>query len=314
VTGGAPDVRTYVGAGSLLPPARGLALDPARHAWMPKLDGCYADVQLDGSGRIAAVTSRNGRAIPQAADLIGILAGAPDSQLAGELEAHTEAGNAAAARRGWRALHLFDCVRFAGRDVTGDPYAVRYGFLHRGQALVEQEGLARDATLERDRAGDVHDVTTGRYTDRAPRDLRRLPIVPLARGARAGLELWTNHVERDGGEGLVVVRLDAPAGRRGAKHKIKATDTLDCVVVKADARAAVVRTFGRRFVIGASGLRVGSVVEVAHDGWYAGGAVPRFPRVVRVRRDLDGAPTGSRSRKSCCAGVDPSAPRSLPAT
>lgn len=282
---GAAGVGVYVGAGPLLAPARGLTLDAGRWAWQPKIDGCYADVALDGAGRIASVTSRTGLALPQAADLIGILAGAPDSRLAGELEAHTEAGNAAAAARGWRALHLFDCIRFDGRDVSGESYAVRYGHLHRGQSLVESDGLARDLSLTRDRAGDVHDVATGRYSARPPRDLRRLPIVPLARGASAAADLWRSHVETGGGEGLVAVRLDAPAGRRGSKHKIKATDTLDCVVVRADARAAEVRTFGRRFVVGTTTApRVGQVIEVAHDGYYASGA-PRFPRVVRARAD-----------------------------
>src|SRR3990167_11218694 len=83
----------FVGATARLSPERGLALPSARWGWQPKHDGAYARVSLDRRGRISNVLSRAGSPIREAADLVGILAGPPDSVLHGELESHTEAGN-----------------------------------------------------------------------------------------------------------------------------------------------------------------------------------------------------------------------------
>jgi ATP-dependent DNA ligase len=280
----------YVGAGARLEVERALALDPDRWAWMPKVDGVYARVSLDGRGRIATVVGRNGAPIAEARDLIGIHAGVDDSVLAGELEAHTEAGNRAAAARGWRALHLFDCTRYGGRDVSREPFAERYRLLHRAQALLEQDNASRARTWSEDGTGRAHDAG-GRFCRAIPRDLRRLPIVPLARGAAGGRALWSSFVERKGGEGVVAVRLDALAGARGAKRKVKASDTLDCVVATVDAGAARLTWRGLSFVVSARGaiaveLIPGDVVEVACDGWYEASATPRFARIVRRRDDL----------------------------
>jgi hypothetical protein len=274
----------YVGAGARLPPARGLALDPARWAWMPKVDGCYAEIELDGIGRITAVTSRAGAPIAAAAELLGLVAGAPDSRLVGEFEAHTEAGNRVAAARGWRALHLFDVLRYAGEDVAGASYSTRYGLLHRGQAMVELDGRGRDRAWRLDGGGAAHD-RRGRYCPATPSDLRRLPVVPLARGRGAGEALWREHVELGGGEGLVAVDLTAPAGARSAKRKIKATETLDCRVIAADGRRLRCVYGGHAFTVGGR-APVGAIVEVRTDGWYESGVTPRFPRVVRTRTDL----------------------------
>lgn len=278
----------YTGAGSRLDPARGLALDPRRWAWQPKPDGVYARVSLDRRGRIANVLARSGAPLREAADLVGILAGPPDSVLHGELEARTEAGNRAAATRGWRALHLFDATRWAGRDCSGDVYADRYARLHQAQAELELGGR-RNPWVDDDE-GDAHDVRTGRYTRRVPRDIRRLPVVPLARGRGSGEQLWRSYVELGGGEGLVAVRLDAPARVRGAKRKIKQTMELDCRVLACEGGAARLEYGGQVFVVSARGrwsqLQPGELVEVAADGWYERGATPRFARIVRVRDDL----------------------------
>ncbi len=276
----------YVGAGALLQPERGVALDARRWGWMPKVDGVYAVVTLDADGRIAYVNSRSGAPLADAADLIGVLAGAPHSTLVGELEAHTESGNAAAAARGWRNLHLFDVTRVDGRDVVGERFDVRYSFLHQMQAWIEDASRAGNS-WRLDEQRDAHDVATGKYVHAVPRDIRRLPIVELARGTGAGEQLWSSYVERDRGEGLVAVRLDAPAATRGAKRKIKRTDTIDARVVAFDAKAVVLQWFGRQFVVASGGrwYRIGSIVEVKHDGFYASGE-PRFARVVRKRTDL----------------------------
>ena len=274
----------YTGAGARLTPERGVALDARRWAWQPKVDGVYARVTLDARGRVARVLSRAGAELREASDLVGIVAGWPDSILHGELEAHTEAGNRAAAARGWRALHLFDCTRAGGRDVSALPYGERFGLLHRAQVDVELAGEARRQLWTVDAGGAAHD-RAGRFTRPIPRDLRRLPVVPMARGRGAGEQLWREHVELGGGEGLVAVRLDAPARARGGKRKIKASDTIDARVVAARGRALVLEYGGHTFTVGGA-APVGAIVAVRHDGWYEAGATPRFARLERVRADI----------------------------
>jgi hypothetical protein len=274
----------YCGAGARLTPERGLALDANRWAWSPKIDGVYARVSLDRRGRIANVLGRNGRPVADAADLIGVLAGRPDSVLHGELEAHTEAGNRISSSRGWRALHLFDVTRHAGRDASWLGYSDRYDLLRRDREQLASAGFVNPWVS--DDHGDAHDAATGRYCKAIPRDARRLPIVPLVRGSAESL--WRQFVEVEGGEGLVAVRLDAPARARGAKRKIKQTDTIDATVVAVDANAAVLTWRGHSFVVSARGATCtpGDVVEVKHDGWYEAGVTPRFARIVRNRHDL----------------------------
>lgn len=264
-----------------------LELDPRRFAFSPKIDGCYARITTDSRGRIVRVMSRAAADISQARDLIGIVAGPPDAVLHGELEAHTEAGNRIAACRGWRNLHLFDCTRSHGRSIERLPYSERYGELHRAHAAIELAGAGR--TSYQDEHGRTHHKVSGDFRTHAPRDLRRVPVVPLHRGPSAAERLWRSHVEVGGGEGIVAIALDAPAGRRGSKRKVKATDTIDCTVVAVDSSAASLVYAGRVFHISARGkLRpvVGQVLEVAHDGFYENASTPRFARIVRARPDL----------------------------
>lgn len=278
------------GAGARLAPERGLALDPRRWAWQPKVDGTFVRAATDRDGRIASLLHRSGAHVSAAdADgLVGLSLGLPDAVLLGELEAHTEAGVRARAARGWPALHLFDCARFLGRDVAARAYGERHGLLHRWQADVECYGEVQRADWwTGDATGRAHDAR-GRFCRAVPRDLRRLPIVPLARGRGAAEALWRSHVEVGGGEGLVAVRLDAPLGARGAKRKVKASETLDCVVLSVGRAAARLSWRGLTFVVSAKGktLAPGQVVEVACDGWYERRATPRFARIVSVRADL----------------------------
>lgn len=291
---------TYVGPARLLTPSAGLAIGRG-WAWQPKFDGCYAEARTDAAGRLASVVSRAGRELPEAADLLGILAGPPGSVLVGELDAHTEAGIAATAARGFANLHLFDCLALAGTDLRARPYAERWGALHRAQSAVEGDGAGRLETWRDDAAGDALTLgrprcpTTGRRVARVPRDLRRLPIVPLLRSEADARELWRD-VEAGALEGLVAVRLDARAGARDGKVKIKVTDTIDARVVATS--PGVLRVVTRsgttqrawrarpEFVIQSRGGEVpGQVVEVAHHGYYRSGE-PRFARVVRTRKDL----------------------------
>lgn len=275
----------YVGAGARLEPEKALALSADRWAFMKKIDGCYARVTLGANGCITSIVSRSGAELSEARELLGIHAGPADSVLHGELECHTEAGNRIASERGWRLLHLFDVTRYAGADVSGDPFGKRYGLLHQAQAAIELAGLANEWTV--DGNGDAHSKTSGRFVTPAPQDVRRLPIVQLARGADAAKQLWSSFVESERGEGLVAVRLDAPAGVRNAKRKVKATETLDCYVVSSVGRAARLAHEGCIFVVSASGLQLvpGACVEVACDGWYENGSGPRFARIIRERTD-----------------------------
>lgn len=292
----------YVGAGSRLPVREGLTL-PAAWAYAPKVDGVYAEIVTDLAGRICSVASRNGRPLAEGADLLGIVAAPPRSLLVGELEAHTEAGVAAFARQGFRRLHLFDALAIDGTSIARLPYLERWGWLHRAQSVVESEGLGFIRSWRDDFAPATscrpypipigRDLTTGRLCRRIPRDLRRLPIVPLVRGHAGAAELWRD-VEAGTLEGIVAVRLDARAGARDAKRKIKLVDNADCKVL--DTSPGLLRLSapttspagwrGESFVVQSSRpAAIGSVVEVAHDGCYGSG-LPRFPRVVRTREDL----------------------------
>jgi hypothetical protein len=275
----------YAGARARLPPERGLALDPRRWAWEPKIDGCYIRATTDRRGRITHAVMRSGAAA--AGNLVGVATGLPDAVLHGELEGHTEAGRRAAATRGWAALHLFDVTRVQGRWLGGECYADRYARLHAYQAAAELGG--RDTWWTIDGRGAAHDAG-GRFCRPVPRDLRRCPVVPMARGRGAGEQLWREHVELGGGEGLVAVRLDAPLGARGAKRKVKATDTLDCRVVEVGGGVARLAWAGGAFWASARGrwsaLRPGAVVAVAHDGYFEAGCTPRFARIRELRSDL----------------------------
>lgn len=281
----------YAGATARLAPDRGLALPPDRWAWQPKLDGVYARATTDASGRIVELRHRSGELVaPADCDgLAGLATGLPNATLHGELEAGTECGRRSAALRGYPVLHLFDVSYCAGRSLARRSYLERYQALHRWQADVEELGhVSRGDWWDVDGTGRAHDPATGRFVRAVPRDLRRLPIVELARGDGAGRRLWAQHVDRDGGEGLVAVRLDAQLGARDSKRKIKATDTLDCVVVEVRGRVARVAYAGRTFALRVASARVavGEVVEVAHDGWYEASPTPRFARLVRSRPDL----------------------------
>lgn len=274
----------YAGARGRLTIDRALELGRG-WAWQPKVDGCYIRASTDRAGCITQMIQRSGR--PLESDLVGVATGLPDAVLHGEAEAHTEAGRRAAATRGWACLHLFDVTRVRGRALHRETYADRYARLHAYQAEAELGG--RDDWWSVDGQGDAHDPS-GRYCRPVPRDLRRCPVVPMARGAGAAAALWRDHVEVGGGEGLVAVRLKAPLGARRGKVKIKATDTLDCRVVELGGGVARLAWKGGTFLCSARGrwsaLAIGAVVEVAHDGYYEAGCSPRFARIKRLRSDL----------------------------
>lgn len=256
-----------------------------------KVDGCYARAHLDRRGRIERVLSRAGRPLERAlvGHILGAFVGWPDSVLVGELEAHTEAGNRAAAGRGWRALHLFDVVRAGGRYLGREPYRARRDALWRMQSEVVNLGC--ELPWYEDDHG-ARSKATGRWCRAVATDWRLTPILPQWPAGRAE-EAWGAWGPDAGGEGLVVVNLEAPLGARGAKRKVKRTDTLDAVVVASGQGALTVEWAGRLVTVAAGApadarIGVGEVVELACEGWYERTSLPRFARLVRQRTDLAG--------------------------
>lgn len=275
---------TYAGARSLIFLADALELG-GNIAYQPKLDGVMARLYTDAAGLVTRICLRNGRVAPPkwADGLVGVNVGLPSAVLHGELEASTEAGERAAATRGWRALHAFDVSSIGRVQLEHRPYHERYDALRQWQ-----DGAYVADWWRVDGQGDAHDER-GRYARPVPRDLRRLPLVPMVRGRAAAESLW-HQVETGHLEGMVVVRLDSAMGKRGAKRKVKPTDTIDCVVLGSDGRTAELDWRGHRFFVSAVGreLRGGAIVEVRHNGWYERKVEPRFARIVRVRTDLRG--------------------------
>ena len=252
----------------------------------PKIDGMFVHLHTNDDGRIWRVTSRTGRVVDERIHrLTGERVGARWSVLCGELEAHTEAGRLAAESRpgGLPRVHLFDALEVCARSLRGEPYrARRYALCEMHYGL--QDGDDGNAFAV-DRMGQAYDRRNGRWCPRLESGWRRAPVVPQAPVSEAE-RLWDEYVS-PGGEGLVVVAMDAPAGARQAKLKIKPRDTLDCVVVDADSKRAVLRSFGREFAVGCGNrtLRPGQVWSVAHEGYYADGT-PRFARLSAPRVDL----------------------------
>lgn len=271
----------YAGAGTLLPPERARALDHRRWSYQPKIDGGYATVYTGADGSILRAITRTGAA--WALRELALVRTIPNAVLCAEIERHTEAAKAARRARGFDVLHLFDAVSIGGRVLGGEPYGVRYQEIARAIALAEGTSgeLAKVAGHRR--------ADSGRYTYAAPADVRRTILVPMLTGADGFDELWREHVERGGGEGLVAVNLRAPLGKRGAKRKIKLTDTISARLAEpaGGGKTALVHAYGRTFsVYMPVWARFGDVVDIAHDGFYGTGE-PRFARVVRQRPDLN---------------------------
>jgi hypothetical protein len=251
----------------------------SRWVVQPKIDGQFVRLYLDGRGRVAKVFARSGAEVHR-----GLLDGILGAHLGRPLEAHTEAGNAAAARRGQRMVHLFDCLHDGVRSLVRAPYRDRRDALWRLQSEVVNYG--QEAPWLRDEEGRAHDRSTGRYTYARLTDWRVAPIVPQA--PLAALESEWERVKATDLEGLVLVNLDAPAGAPASKLKLKPLETIDATVLSVSRTTVTCAWNGCPFMVGRGRHIVdpGEIVEVRHAGWYGGAAVPRFPALVRVRRDL----------------------------
>jgi ATP-dependent DNA ligase len=210
--------------------------------------------------------------------LMGALAGNPHAELAGELEAMTEQAERRA-KVGPRRVHLFDCLHDGTRSLVRAPYSERRDALWRMNAAVQC--YAPD--------DDHRPRPWQKYRDPSVPGWKLCPVieqVPVAQAARAW-EDWVIGPE-DGDEGLVAVDLTAPVGRPAAKLKIKTEETIDATVTLVARTMAVCSWNGHVFAVGRTKLHleVGDVVEVRHAGWYETVLLPRFPAIVRVRRDL----------------------------
>lgn len=270
----------YVGATKRLALRDALDLGP-RWAIQPKKDGCYARVYLNGDGRIAKVFLRNGSEAPAhlTTHMMGAIVGNPHAELVGEIEAMTEQAERLAKLRP-RRIWLFDCLHDGAQNLVRAPYHERRSALHRMHAAIQCSHPADDHRPKPWR----------RYRDAVLPGWKLCPVVeqvPSAHAQRA----WEDWVvgPDDGDEGLVAVNLDAPAGARSAKQKIRPWHSIDCAVHSVGPRAIVCMWNGHPFAVGLGKrhyVEVGNVVEVRIAGWYERGVTPKFPSLVRVRRDL----------------------------
>lgn len=271
--------------------ARLLADRSRRWVAQPKADGAYLRVITGRDGAVLHCITRAGEMPPSLMSLRGNLTGCPDAILHGEVEWHTEAGNAAHKRQGYRRVHLFDITRIDGRDLSRETYSVRRDHLMRGLTAcqVDCHGNSTDSASVRNR----RDPVTGQFAVGRPINWGLFPVVPQSRNLDQAWIDWVvmpyGHPPASGlaGEGLVIVDTTAPVGARNAKYKLKTLETIDCVVVRVSAKTSLLSVWQRVFVASNLNHRLsaGMIVEVAHNGWYQGGQ-PRFPRITRIRRDL----------------------------
>lgn len=275
----------YSGASGTIKPEDLAKLGPA-HMVQPKMDGAYCHVHLGQSGCIARISSRTGRDFGpnQTGNLIGQFVGYPNAVLVGELTASTEAGIADAKAFGAHRVHLFDMAfGYDAKPLIREPYSERRAEMFRMQTKVELYGPGQTWTTSEH---GIRDRRTGDFCRKSHRGIALTPIVPQV-NARAADTLW-DQVQAGELEGLVAVAQNAPMGRRGAKRKCKPVDTLDAVVVGRGPKTAECFHMGKRFLVNIASRDIvtGDVLEIAHNGWYANGSAPRFPRIVRRRDDL----------------------------
>jgi len=249
----------------------------------PKMDGMYATVCTDYSGRITGCFSRSGRRVDS--DIVGVELGVPGLVLAGELSAHTQAGLDSRQRAGCDTLQVFDCLAYNVTDLNGLGYSARRHTLM--QLAMNPEFDPGRRPLKR--------TTQGRFVRRIPRGWSRCPVVPQVNIRRLP-GVYANWLE-SGAEGAVLVHPDKAAGKRQSKKKVKVSDTLGCRVEQVSSRIACLLVMdegefsGLQFTVQskawAAALSPGDLVDVTHNGWYTHCyPQPRFPRITRIRVDL----------------------------
>jgi hypothetical protein len=271
--------REYVGATKRIDLRTASSLG-SRFAIQPKKDGIYVRVYLDGRGRIAKVFMRNGAEVlpHMTSHLRGALVGNPHAELVGEFEAMTEQAERRA-KAGPRKIWLFDALHDGVRSLLRSTYAERRDTLWRMTSAVQCAAPDDDHRPKPWR----------RYRDVSGPGWQLCPVIPQVPSADAR-RVWEEWVvgPDDGEEGLVAVSLDAVAGRPCSKLKIKKAETIDAVAVSVSRTVVTCEWRGMPFNVsrGRHHVEFGETVEVACDGFYERFAVPRFARIVRVRRDL----------------------------
>lgn len=255
---------------------------PGRWAVQRKMDGCYVTITTGADGEVTSIRTRNGREAPYAAEILGQIIGAPDSVLCAEWEAHTEVAEVAATARGYRVAHVFDMLQIRGRDISKQPYAQRYGEAMSAHLAVSMS-VRGDAT-RLVRTGRRHSAAN-RFASARPINWRLAPMLESAPASELEA-VWSEYVVGEGGEGLVLVDTMARAGKAASKLKVKQTETHDLVITSITPTECYVHvgehTLG---MYRPTWVREGMLVEVACDGYYAGGC-PRFARVIRPRGDI----------------------------
>ena len=267
-----------------------------------KYDGQYAEIELDCHGLVRELRSKTGRVIrtDESQSMLGVFAGYPNSILVGELMGHTEEGKKNTRTRGYSRVFIFDALVLRDELVDGQPFHARDTMIKKMYGELSAIVGTRKAWWDdkESRARDFH----GKFTTRVPKSWKRVPTVENFYGLKGGKTLWDTYV-KGGGEGIVWCDPNAPVGKRGAKLKQKPLDTLDCQVesigtnycqvsfydLKDLEEGAVVQECRKKaFVIfhGKRNLSIGDTVEVGFNGFTEKSGLPKFPRILKTRKDL----------------------------
>jgi hypothetical protein len=296
----------YAGAVGRIDPSR-IARLGGRHALQIKRDGCYVVATTGADGLLSSLTLRSGEPVSAtiAAEFRGVR-WAPSAVVVGELDLWTERSVRVVAERGYRLIHLHDVLRLGREDLSSQPYHKRRDVLMRAESQLIQDdpdrplapsprtftwGMPSDGAAPTKLKARPLDPPGTMVPSRIPMSWRRIKVVDQWPAA-AFDRVWSQ-CEADDEEGLVVVALDAPIGRKNAKRKCKIERTIDAVIVSRDRAAATLRWPGGDFVVSATGrnaaLPVGAIVEVLCDGLHDRGQ-PKHPRITRARLDLAPVP------------------------
>ncbi len=266
-------------------------------AVQPKVDGALGIISTDGIGQVCSMVTRGGESFPRATvETFARVRWMPRSIVVAEVEAFTEAAIRIVATRGYPLAHLFDAYQIDGRSVAGEEYGARRDLMMRAQAWLQDAD--NDKPWTTDQHERAHDLRSGKFKAKVPTGWRRMPVVEQRPAAQAE-SAWADWVDAGEAEGLVVVALQARLGARNAKRKIKEASTVDGVVVAIDQTYCRVQWAGGWFIAcrtgrAFAGLKVGDVVEAKHEGFTERGSEPKFPRLTRLRPDLQ--------RRAVCGG------------
>ncbi len=179
-------VRTYVGPQIQVTPDEIGRYENGQWYAEEKRDGAWAEIKIDGDGKIVSLTSRVGKPFmgDHVAGLVGLQTELPNSTLVGELEAASEAATERYKALGYRRVHIFDAPFLCGYDLTDKAYQDRRQVLEQFVATM---------------------------------DPKRMPVV---RRATHGFKAFYDSVMADGGEGLVFKKHGSVYRSHGGDGKV----------------------------------------------------------------------------------------------